>query len=151
MKEEVTTYKGTKNRTEARLFAFKTLYAGSFHEGVQEVTMPEGFVNFHMDEEYAHELIQNVETHVQELDEKIQEYSKKRKIERLPIVDITLLRLGLAEMIFMKEQLAPSICINEAVELAKEFGTDSSYKLVNAILDSIAKDINASSQAQKEE
>lgn len=132
-----------KNRKEARRFAFETLYASAFHEGVDNVVLPEGNVNLLMDEVYARELIQQVEIHKDELDATLQTYSPKRKLERLSLIDLTILRLGLAEMTFCKEQLAPSICINEAVELAKEFGTDASYKLVNAILDHIRKDREA--------
>lgn len=129
-----------KNRKQARLYALQNLYAQSFHGPEEEVIFPEGEQAHTMDMDYAIALLQGIKEEQALLDERIQEFSPKRKIERIPTLEKSILRLAAWELLHKEElDIATNVIINEAVNLAKEFGGDSSYKMINAILDGLAK------------
>ncbi|UTC68001.1 MULTISPECIES: transcription antitermination factor NusB [unclassified Treponema] len=73
---------------------------------------------------------------ITEIDKAIQENLDNWVIERLNSVDKAILRLSVYSLLYQKDTPAP-IVIDEAINLAKDFGTDDSYKFVNAVLDSI--------------
>lgn len=77
-----------------------------------------------------------------EIDEKLNCYSTKWKIERMPKTDLAVLRLAACELLYMKD-MPDAVSINEAVELAKTYGTEDSAKYVNAILGKIAEEMSA--------
>lgn len=60
-------------------------------------------------------------------------------MERLPRVSITVLRLALAEMLYGGEN-TPGVAINEAVELAKKYGSDEDYQFINGLLGAVARE-----------
>ena len=76
---------------------------------------------------------------IPELDEMIGAESVGWTVERMGTVDRTLLRLALYEMKY-EDDVPAGVAINEAVELAKKYGTDSSYSCVNGILAKLAKE-----------
>jgi N utilization substance protein B len=73
------------------------------------------------------------------IDEMLSAHAKGWKLDRMAAVDRNLARLAVCEMCFAEEKLAPGIAINEAVELAKKFGTDDSSRYVNGILGAMMK------------
>ncbi len=73
--------------------------------------------------------IQNLE----EIDKIISENANKWTFERLNKIDVAILRLAIYEILFM-EDIPKSVSVNEAVELAKEFGSDDSFSFVNGLL-----------------
>ena len=70
-----------------------------------------------------------------ELDEILKPYLKEKDIERMGIVELAILRLGVYEMKFTGTDKA--VIINEAIELAKELGGDSAPKFINGVLDAL--------------
>ena len=86
---------------------------------------------------YAHELVDGVTEKKSELDEQIQAASRHWKIERMSVVDRTILRMACFEMKSLN--LQPKIAIDEAVEIAKKYGNTESGAFVNGILDQISK------------
>ena len=66
--------------------------------------------------------------------------SPKWSIERINKVALAVVRIGVYELLYQKDT-HPSIVIDEAVEIVKDYGSDDSYKFTNAILDKISKDI----------
>ena len=76
---------------------------------------------------------------ISEIDKKIAENLDNWVIERLNSVDKAILRLSVYSLLYQKDTPAP-IVIDEAINLAKDFGTDDSYKFVNAVLDSIKRE-----------
>lgn len=74
---------------------------------------------------------------LQALDEKIDAVADKWKTGRMTRVDLTIIRLAVYEMIY-DESVPVSVAINEAVELAKRYGTDQSPAFVNAVLARLA-------------
>ena len=73
------------------------------------------------------------------IDELIAAAAKGWRLERMATVDRNVLRLAVYEMRFGEEQLKKGIAINEAVNLAKKYGTDDSGRVVNGILSTIAR------------
>jgi N utilization substance protein B len=88
--------------------------------------------------EYAATLIQGVVEKIKQLDEVIDTHSTDWAIDRMPVVDRTLLRLGAFELLH-EPDVPSAVVINEAVELAKEFSTDDSGRFINGVLASIAR------------
>ena len=121
-----------RNRREARQYAFQVLYANEFHTCNDDVTLS-------MDIAYANQMIDGVLAHTEEIDTILNPFCTKRKLELMDKVDRAILRLAIWELNYNSEDVSPSIVINEAVQLAKSFGSDASYKLINAILDAYNK------------
>lgn len=88
---------------------------------------------------YADDLVRGVQAHKIKVDEKIQEASRHWKIERMGGVDRNILRLSVFEMMFASEMIEPKVAINEAIEVAKVFGSKESAAFVNGILDQVVK------------
>lgn len=93
--------------------------------------------------EYAEALIRGVSEHCESLDAHLIETSENWSLARMPIVDRSLLRLATYEMIYV-DDVPISVAINEAVELAKDFGgEDESPRFVNGVLGRISKSLEA--------
>jgi len=88
--------------------------------------------------EHATSLVHGVLVNYQRIDELIGKSSEKWRLERMAIVDRNILRIACYEFLFSPD-LTKSIIIDEAIEIAKRFGSDKSAAFVNGILDSIAK------------
>ncbi|MEA1937462.1 MAG: transcription antitermination factor NusB [Patescibacteria group bacterium] len=77
-----------------------------------------------------------------EIDSKIKKLAPEWPIEQVTIIDRNILRIGIYEIMFdKKKDVPPKVAINEAIELAKTFGGDSSGKFVNGVLGSLYKEI----------
>lgn len=94
-------------------------------------------------DEYSVRLVKGVEEHQAEIDEQLQNVSENWSVDRMPIMDRTILRLALFEILYV-EDVPTSVSINEAVELAKIFGgEDESPRFVNGMLGQIARQIDS--------
>lgn len=91
-----------------------------------------------IDTEYFLQLLEKVNGHNQEIDSLIEMNSDNWKLSRMPRVDRNILRVATAEILYSKE-ISPNIAIDEAIEIAKRFGTEASASFINGILDPIAK------------
>lgn len=89
---------------------------------------------------YADELVQGVHAALDAVDERIRAASKNWRLERMTRVDRNLLRLGSWELM-NKPEVPRAVVIDEAVELAKRYGTEESGAFVNGVLDRVADDI----------
>lgn len=89
---------------------------------------------------YADALLRGVAEHVRVIDERVAGASKNWRLERMSRVDRNLLRLGTYELMF-RTDVPRAVILDEAVELAKAFGTEESPSFVNGVLDRIADDI----------
>lgn len=85
------------------------------------------------------ERFQSVLEHLNEIDQKIEEKAAGWSVSRLAKADLTVLRLGIFEILFDAE-VPDGVAINEAVELAKRYGGDKSYRFVNGILAAVARE-----------
>jgi N utilization substance protein B len=89
---------------------------------------------------YADSIVKGVADQAKAIDEKITAASTNWRLERMSRVDRNLLRLGTWELMF-KPDVPRAVVLDEAVELAKSFGTDESSGFVNGVLDRIATDL----------
>jgi N utilization substance protein B len=89
---------------------------------------------------FTDELVRGVVSKLSEIDPIISANSSNWKISRMAIVDRNILRLAIFELFFLRD-IPKRVTINEAIEIAKEFGTEESGSFVNGILDKIAKGI----------
>ena len=79
--------------------------------------------------------------HKKEIDDIIAEFAKGWTVERLIKVDAAALRYGIFEMKYMQDKTPPEVCINEAVEISKKYGTEKSKAFVNGVLSSYYKQL----------
>ncbi len=86
---------------------------------------------------YAIELVQKVQEHLSEIDEQIHLHLNNWDIERLNYVDLAILRMATAELLFCSE-VPVNVVINEAVDVAKILATSKSKMLINGVLDSLS-------------
>jgi transcription antitermination protein NusB len=86
---------------------------------------------------YANELIEGVLSHIEDFDATLQNLSSNWSLERMPITDRNILRVGMYEL--LHTEVPPDAVINEAVEISKAFGEKDSPSFINAILDQINK------------
>ena len=87
-------------------------------------------------EAFAHDLVRGVLDNRKEIDDKIAKLAPSWPINQMAILDKNILSMAIYEMIISGET-PPKVAINEAVELAKAFGSDSSPKFVNGVLGSV--------------
>ena len=87
--------------------------------------------------EFARALVRGVSARREEIDALIGEVSEHWRLDRMPVVDRNLLRLATYELMATPD-VPPSVVLNEAIELAREFGTEASPAFVNGVLDRVA-------------
>lgn len=128
-------------RTAARRAALALLYTSEITEEYATTIADEGRA---LEEagpltDYAKQLVRGVESHIAAIDKEIAATAENWSVHRMPIVDRSILRLAVYEMMFVDE-VPTSVCINEAIELAKDFGgEDESPRFVNGVLGRIAR------------
>lgn len=125
-------------RRELREQIFKMLFRTEFHaEEELSEQLPMFFEELEGTQEketaYIQTKFEDIVSHLPEIDEKINEVSKGWKTGRMAKVDLALIRLAVYEMKY-EEDIPVGVAINEAVELAKSYGTDDSSSFVNGIL-----------------
>lgn len=127
-------------RTLARRAALQVLYTGDIR-GVAPTSVQEGvapMTDTHVLPTYARELVAGVEANLSTIDRALELTSENWSLDRMPIVDRSLLRLAAYEMMYV-DKVPISVSINEAVELAKRYGgEDESPRFVNGVLGRIA-------------
>jgi N utilization substance protein B len=79
-----------------------------------------------------------------EIDGLIVQYTEHWDLERMAVVDRNILRLAVYELLD-HEKVPPKVAINEAIEIAKKFGTRESGRFINGILDRVHKELRAAS------
>ena len=87
---------------------------------------------------FAVELVEGTTSHLEVIDELLQNTSKNWKLHRMPVVDLSILRCATYEILYLSD-IDPATSINEAVEIAKIYSTPDSPKFINGVLDNIQK------------
>lgn len=91
--------------------------------------------------QFTEELVKGVFERLSDIDTLITNYSSNWKISRMSVVDRNVLRLAIFELNYCKD-IPPKVTLNEAIEMAKIYGTEESGSFVNGILDKAAKGIS---------
>ena len=130
-------------RRKAREIALQTLYAeevsgtdwhAAFRDNVERRNPSDEVV------EYAMRLVTNVMDEKADLDRRIRDRLENWTLERVSIVDRTILRIALAELLHCPE-VPTNVIMNEAIEIAQKFSTADAGRFVNGVLDSLAREV----------
>jgi len=134
------------NRHLARTIAMQSLFMWDFNGSRKDdlSKIIEGnFSNFAPnfdDHGFVEKLIKGVVDRIEKIDKYIIKYATEWPLNQITIVDRNILRIGIYELI-MADDIPPKVAINEAIEIAKTFGGESSGKFVNGVLGAIYRDI----------
>ncbi|RLC97161.1 MAG: transcription antitermination factor NusB [Chloroflexi bacterium] len=125
-------------RRRGRAVALQALYEAdctghdlddSLNRLLEESTLPEETAKFTRD------LVSQVVQHREAIDRLVQRFAPAWPLNQLSPIDRNILRLGVAELV--SQMVPPKVAINEAVELAKAFGSSNSARFVNGVLGSV--------------
>ncbi|KKQ60251.1 MAG: N utilization substance protein B-like protein [Parcubacteria group bacterium GW2011_GWE2_38_18] len=136
------------NRHLARTIAMQSLFLWDFNgkekQELEEI-IKNNFSHFapnFNDHGFTEVLVKGVVEHLDEINGYIIRYATEWPLEQITIVDRNVLRIGVYELIF-DQDIPAKVAINEAIEIAKAFGGESSGKFVNGVLGAIFKDLDA--------
>lgn len=127
------------SRRKAREMALQALFKMDMSGAKAERALAAIFQENGREDGFTRSLVEGTERIMTEIDQKIQEHAYDWKLERMAGIDRNILRLATYELLVPQEDVPPSVSINEAVELAKKYGTEESAKFVNGILGAMLK------------
>ena len=145
--------------------AFQALYSwDTRYSQTGETSIPDGLLEFswagqESDRESTLEekmlafsclLVTGTIENIARVDGIIQEHLQNWELKRLNRVDLAILRMSVYTLMFQND-IPPSVVIDEAVEISREFGTDDSYRFVNGVLDSIRKTLTGNCEPKHPE
>lgn len=128
-------------RRKARILAFQTLYSWDINNEPIEELLTFSWKKEDINEDlsrFAELLVRGTVENIDRIDQTIKKNIRNWDFERLAKVDLAILRLSVFEILF-RDDVPPSVSINEAIEIAKSFGADESYKFINGVLDNIRR------------
>jgi N utilization substance protein B len=133
------------SRRKARILAFQAIYAwdssGGKAEGILDFNWLEEDKRASLDDEvatFARLLIAGTLENIDAVDATINSHLQNWSFERLKRVDLAVLRIGAYSLLFQRD-IPAQITIDEAIEIAKEYGSEDSYRFINGVLDGIWK------------
>jgi len=131
------------NRHLGRIVALQTLYEFEFRVQSEDTSVDideiltrnlERYSTAIDDKDFVEALVKGVLLVRDDIDTKIQPIAPDWPIDQIARVDRNILRIGIYELLYKADVVPPKVAINEAVELAKAFGSDNSSKFVNGVL-----------------
>ncbi len=135
------------NRHLSRSIAMQSLYEWDFNgrkgdiKSIVQKNISE-FAPGMSDSGFVNELVDGVLKNLDKINSIIEKYAPEWPLEQITIVDRNVLRIGVFELLFGdKENVPPKVAINEAIEIAKTFGGESSGKFINGVLGAVFKDM----------
>ena len=130
---------GGYSRSRCREWALQFLYQAEFAGPHRPEALERFWRHFQTEDAppaYLLDLVEGVTSHLEELDVFIVRYSEHWRLERMTIVDRNLLRLAIYELLY-QPHIPVKVVINEAVEMAKRYGSEASGGFINGILDQV--------------
>lgn len=129
-------------RHEAREQAFAVVFEKSFNEGASFQEIIDGAQECELVKinGFAGSLLNIIEENFEKIDETIEGSLVNWSLQRLPKVSLAVLRLAVAEILY-NEDVPLSVSVNEAVEIAKTFGSEEDASYINGVLSTIVKKI----------
>lgn len=132
----------------ARSVAMQALYQWDFRgnpsaalPAIIAETMREFGVGLEEHQQFVESLVSGVIKHQKEIDTYVTDYAIHWSVDQMTLVDRNILRIGVYEILHNSNDVPPKVAINEAIELAKNYGGPSSGKFVNGILGALYKDL----------
>ncbi len=143
------------SRHLARSIALQSLYEWDFYgknpqdlERIVEKNIKE-FGSGLEEVDFIRRLTSGVKEHLTHLDKIIEKTAPEWPIDQISMVDRNVLRLGLYELLYAdKKEVPPKVAINEAIELAKAFGGESSGRFINGVLGTVYKQLQEKEKEQ---
>ena len=148
------------NRHLGRIVALQSLYEYEFRNKAGDTTADiDGIVAKNIepyakalgDVNFVQDLARGVFDEKEALDEELQPLAPEWPISTISSIDRNVLRIGLFELTRRKHSVPPKVALNEAVELAKAFGSDNSSKFINGVLGTAYRNIGGEEQKQHAE
>jgi N utilization substance protein B len=133
----MSTVGGLGSRREARERALSLLYEADAKACPPDAVLADLPVP---PDPFAGDLVAGVGDHLDEIDERIRRFARGWALERMPVVDRTILRMAIYELRH-RPDVPTAALISEAVELAKRYSTDDSGRFVNGMLSAIAEEV----------
>jgi transcription antitermination protein NusB len=142
------------NRHLLRTVALQSLFEWDFNNRQGDISeivnhALEEFAPGAEDVDFARELITGVVDNMEAIDAIIVETAPEWPIAQITVIDRNVLRLGIFELMFSKK-IPPKVAINEAVEMGKRFGGESSGKFVNGVLGTLYKNLESEEKIEDE-
>ena len=133
------------NRKRSREIAMELLFGMTLSKNTLEETIETFIEDYEMnlktiDLEYIKGILAKDEENITVIDQKIEEALTNWKIDRVSKVNISILRLAIAEMLYV-EDVPEKVAINEAIELTKKYSDEKSVSFVNGVLDKAFKSL----------
>jgi len=131
----------------ARSIILQSLYEWDFYNQKEDLTkiLERNMIEFGpgIDEpEFVWNLMKNIISHKKEIDNIITKAAPEWPIDQISIVDRNVLRIGLFELLFAdRNEVPPKVAINEAIEVAKNYGGPNSGKFINGVLGTVYREI----------
>ncbi len=131
----------------ARSIILQSLYEWDFYNQKEDLTkiLERNMVEFGpgIDEpEFVWNLMKNIISHKKEIDNIITKAAPEWPIEQISIVDRNVLRIGLYELLYAdRKEVPPKVAINEAIEIAKNYGGPNSGKFINGVLGTVYREL----------
>ena len=128
-----------RKRSKARESALQILYQIDVTGGPVDAVLNQYWYTRNRNPEvvdFANEIVKGTTEHLSEIDAIISQHSENWEIGKMPIIDRNILRFAIYEILYM-DDIPPKVTIDEAVDLANNFGTPNSGKFINGILDKI--------------
>lgn len=148
------------NRHLGRIVALQTLYEYEFrkyagdknlnYKDILERNLAE-YKSSIDDVTFVDNLVSGVLSSTAKLDEELRPLAPEWPLEQILRIDRTVLRIGLYELLFCVDSVPPKVAINEAVELAKAFGSDNSGKFVNGVLGTALRNLVEESDGENKQ
>jgi len=129
------------NRRDARVGLVRCVYSLDFNPNATQVHSVLDDLDLDTKAlDYIENSIKDIKTKLDDIDLIIEPHLKKWVIDRLPKVDLAILRVAVYEIKYC-DDIPQGVSINEAVDIAKEYSTETSGKYINGVLSSILKSI----------
>jgi transcription antitermination protein NusB len=129
---------------EARRCALDILFQIDIRTETADDAMADWIASGREVPDFARELVLGVTEHREDLDKLIGDYAEEWTVERMAVVDRNILRLAVYELAW-RNDTPPKVVINEAIEIAKKFGTRESSRFINGILDRVHRELRPAS------
>ena len=148
------------NRHLGRIVALQTLYEYDFREGCGDEAAEVSEILAHNLERYADKiddkkfverLVNGVVKEAHQLDEQISPVAPEWPLSQIALVDREILRLAVYELREFGDFIPPKVAINEAVELAKAFGSENSSRFINGVLGTLWRQMNGEEKQHNEQ
>ena len=132
------------NRRYSRELVIQFLYLTEMNEGEIENQLKTFWENNSCEEEdvqsFTEDILKDIFDHKEEIDTQLEKYSDNWTLSRMAVIDRNLLRMAASELMYSKT-VPPKVAIDEAVEIAKKYGTADSPNFINGVLDRILKEL----------